>query len=158
MPIESSAKQCSLCSYCSPSLSQHVSHLCLVHSQDAVLKAALRSLVLLLHLIHLSSPLKCSWFNTEVSKTAEFSEEEESESDQQNLDRQFVSDMSVFDQGDQDFQPSPACSHDCQKKSNTNFVLGLTERHRVSDVAVQCHCMVAGSISTDHCSYRGNSQ
>ena len=34
MPCSSSAKQCSLCSYFSPSLSQHVSHLRLVHSQD----------------------------------------------------------------------------------------------------------------------------
>ena len=72
-----------------------------------------------------------------MNQTPEFSGEEESESDQQNLDHHFVPEASLFDQGDQDLQPSPTYSHDCQMKSNAKFVLGLAEGHRVSDVAVQ---------------------
>ena len=72
-----------------------------------------------------------------VSNTPEFSGEEESESDLQNLDPQFVPDASVFDQGDEDLQPSRTYIHDCQKESNAKFVLGLAEGHRVSDAAVQ---------------------
>ena len=147
LPCSSSAKQCSLCSYFSPSLSQHVSHLRLVHSQDPnfFVKCGIEGCS-----SHFST---FAAFNTHiyrhhrsalgliqterVSNTPEFSGEEESESDLQNLDPQFVPDASVFDQGDEDLQPSCTYIHDCQKESNAKFVLGLAEGHCVSDAAVQ---------------------